>query len=97
MDTVISASSLIPAGIVVTAIGLAIAYGVKEGKTNARIESLEKADANLNESIKALINSIEDIKRGAMPTNERLIAIEIEQKQQRRILEQIQEHLEKRN
>lgn len=93
MDTVISASSLIPAGIVVAAIGIAIAYGIKEGKTNARIDALEKADEGLAKKVDAVVFVLEELKRANQPTSERLIAIEIEQRQQRQLLENINEFL----
>lgn len=88
MDT-INASTLIPAGLVVSGIGVAVALGIAYGKLVARIEALEKADESLKASIDALTKAINEIKDSQPRTNERLISIEIEQKQQREILEDI--------
>lgn len=88
MDT-INASTLIPAGLVVSAVGVAIAIGIAYGKLVARIEALEKADESLKTSIDTLTKAINEIKESQPRTNERLLSIEIEQKQQREILEDI--------
>lgn len=86
----IDAATVLPLGLVLSALGLAVTVGLLYGRLTGRIDSLEKADASLNASVQSLIKTIEEIKQAAMPTHERLIAIEIEQKQQRRLLEDIQ-------
>lgn len=92
----IDASTVLPLGLVLSALGMAVTIGLLYGKLIGRIESLEKADASLAVSVQGLIKTIEEIKQGALPTHERLIAIEIEQKQQRRLLEDIQGYLKDR-
>lgn len=96
MDS-ISASTLIPAGIVVSAIILAVTVGVVYGKLVARIEALEKADDSLKASIDQLVKALNEVKEAAPRTSERLLAIEIEQKQQRELLEDVFDFLKEKS
>lgn len=85
MDS-ISASTYIPIGIAVSAIFIAVTIGVLYGKLTGRIDALEKADESLKTSVDKLLATVG-------PTNERLVAIEIEQREQRKLLEDINSFL----